>query len=319
MTVSHTQTYAALAAAALVVVGTSYVVTRGSAATGPATGPSSSTPSTGQPPLPTLQTDAANRAAAIREADRVADHLPVLPEATETDRSGVPELAEFGMFLLTPAGHTVTRQRWWTASGTTSATAARWYAAHPPTGFTTEGGATGVGGSGDGRRWADEVTWDGTPHGSTSGTSVEVQTTATADGVGIRLTVLSVWPPARPAASFVQDVSSIDVLSTHEQFRSQGGDRTTQRRSTVSDPARVLRAAIAYDDLPGMTPVFHSCPMPMDSYTDRITFHTAAGDVVATERTRSCGSGVTVHRDGHLVDPQLGDPSRLFAVLGLDH
>ena len=72
----------------------------------------------------------------------------------------------------------------------------------------------------------------------------------------------------------------------------------------------MLRAATAYDDLPGMTPVFHSCPMQPDSYTDRVTFHTATGDVVATDRTQSCGAGMTVHRDGHLVDPQLGRPQQ---------
>ena len=67
-----------------------------------------------------------------------------------------------------------------------------------------------------------------------------------------------------------------------------------------------------------MTPLLHSLPMQVDSYSDRITFHTATGDVVATADTQACGSGAVIHRDGHGLDPQLDDPSSLFAVLGLD-
>ena len=306
---------AAAAAVALVAVGTSYVVTRGSDTGRPSADPTRSPGATGQPPLPALQTDAGNRAAAVREAARVTAALPVLPGAVETDRSGVPELDGFGVSLLTPTGHTITRSRWWTVSGTTSKAAALWYAAHPPPGFSSEGGATGVGGSGDGNRWVDEVTWDGSSGGTTSRTSVEVQTTGKPGGAGIRLTVLTVWPPARPLTSYVQDVSSIDVQSSHVHVGRHG--RTVQRTYTVSDPARVLRAATAYNALAGMTPMIHSCPMQTDSYTDRITFHTATGDVVTVDRSQACGFGMSVRRDGHPVNPPLGDPAALFTVLGL--
>ena len=321
MTVTQTQTYAALAAVALVVVGTSYVVTRGASGPEPTTGSSSAGPSTGQPPLPALQTDAANRAAAVHAAEQVVAQLPTYPGADQTDRSGVLELRGFGLTTLHPPGHTIVRSSWWTVSGASSTTVAHWYAAHPPSGFHTEGGPNGVGGMGDGTTWVDEVYWDqdraeGRP---AVGTSVEVQSTTTETGAGIRITVSSVWSPARPLSSYVQDVSTIDVQSTHEHVGTDGGEQTRHTSYTISDPARVLRAATAYDDLPGMTPVFHSCPMQRDSYTDRVTFHTATGDVVATDRTQSCGAGMTVHRDGHLVDPQLDDLSRLLSVLGLDH
>jgi hypothetical protein len=309
---------AVAAAVALVAGGTAYAVSQGSGTSAPDAGPA--TPSSGGvPPLPPLQTDAGNRAAAVRAAETTAAALPVVPGARETDSAGVPELGDDTLSSLQPPGHTVLRSRFWSVSGVRSKAVVTWYAAHPPAGFHTEGGPAGVGGQGDGTTWIDEVYWDG-PQGdrlAQTGTSVEVQTTATASGVGIRLTVSSLWPPARPVASFVQDVSSIDVRSTHEHYGRS--EHTTHRSFTVTDPAQVLRAAVAFNRLPGMTPVLHSCPMLRDVYTDRIVIHTATGDVTAVNTSSLCGSGMTVARNGTRVPPALGDASRLLQVLGLRH
>jgi len=83
-------------------------------------------------------------------------------------------------------------------------------------GFVRSGGRNAVGGQGDGRMWIYEVddTQPGVDQLTGPGSSVELQTTKTSAGVGVRATVSTVWPPARPVASFVQDVSSIDVRST---------------------------------------------------------------------------------------------------------
>jgi hypothetical protein len=309
---------AAAASVALVAGGTAYVLAGGSDNT-PVAGPDRPGPTTGgqpQPPLPPLQSDARNRALASAAADRVAASLPVYPGAGETDAAGVPELGDNTLSSVHPTGHTVVRSRFWKVSGVRSRAVAEWYAAHPAAGFVSEGG---VGGEGDGHTWIDEVAWDQPQdtNVSQSGTSVEVATTNTAAGVGIRLTVSSAWLPARPVASYVQDVSSVDVRSTHVRYGRHV--HTTHRSFTVRSPTRVLRAAAAYNDLPGLTPILMSCPMIRDQYTDRIVFHTATGDVTAVDRSSACGFGMIVRRDGHLVEPQLGDPLPLLRVLGLHH
>jgi hypothetical protein len=309
----------AAAAVALVAAGSAYVVSLGSGPAGPEAGHPTPTPSTGSPPLPPRQTDAENLAAAVAQAERVAGSLPAYPGAQETDQAGVPQLDNRTLSTVHPPDHTIVRSRFLTVTGVDSKTVARWYAAHPVAGFSTEGGANGVGGeSGDGG-WIDEVYWDDgiSDNVTLAGTSVEVETTNTSAAVGIRLTVSSVWPPARPLASYVQDVSSIDVRSVHRQLGP--GSQTTRRSFTVSDPGEILRAAVAFNALPGMTPVALPCPMPMDFYTDRIVFHTASGDVIASGSNEPCGSGMVVRRDGHRVDPQLRDADRFLHVLGIDH
>lgn len=309
----------AAAAVALVAVGASYAVSQGGGSPAPgAAGPSTPGVLGGNPPLPPLQTDAGNEAAAVRAADQLATGLPVFPDAQETDAADVPALGDDTLSTVHPQGHTIERSRFWTVSGVTSNEVVHWYAGHPPAGFSS-GGSDGVGGQGDGKTWIDEVYWDPAEGDRLppSGTSVEIESTAVASGVGIRLTVSSVWLPARPLASFVQDVTSIDVHSTHDQYGRQ--ERTTHRSFTVSSPAAVLRAAVAFNDLPGMTPIAMPCPMMADQYTDRIVFHTVTGDVTAVSRSNACGFGMIVRRDGHRVDPQLGEADHLLAALGLRH
>lgn len=306
------------ASVALVAVGTTYVVSRGSGSSEPSS-PTTTTAGDHQPPLPPLQTDAGNRALAVAAADRVAAGLPAYPGAQETDSAGVPELSDHALSTVHPGGHTIVRSRYWTVGGVRSRAVAQWYAAHPMDGFHTEGGLNGVGGEGDGSRWINEVYWnDGTSGGpSLAGTSVEIQTTDTSAGVGIRVTVSSVWNPARPLASFVQDVSAIDVRSVHDRYGH--ATRTTHRSFTVKNPDEILRAAVAFNDLPGMTPIALPCPMQLDVYIDHIVFRTATGDVTAVSTSSSCGTGMIVRRDGLRVDPELGDATQFLRVLGLDH
>lgn len=312
----------AAAAVVLVAGGTSYVVSQeGGAGRGPVAGPSTTpTSTTGghQPPLPPLQTDAANQAAAVAEADRVATALAVYPGGRESDQAGVPQLDDHHLSSVHPAGHTVVRSRFWTVSGVTASAVAHWYAAHPPVGFVS-GGRGSVGGQGDGSSWIYEVSFDepGFNQLTGAGTAVELQTTTTPAGVGVRATVSTVWLPARPATSFVQDVSSIDVRSTHHRYGRH--ESTTHRSFTVSATAAVLNAARMFNDLPGLTPLVISCPMMQDQYVDRIAFHTATGEVTAVSRTSACGFGMIVRRNGQRVEPELGGYDGLLTALGVHH
>lgn len=305
---------AAAAAVALVAGGTSYALTRATGPAGPSAGATPSPATTGQPPLPELQTDAENRAAAVAEAERTLEQVPVHPGAKPS--GPIPRLS-YIYSVSGPASHTVTRTAWWTLPGATPQDVVRWYLHHSMHGYVSDGPGSA---SGTGDPTVQFTTYTARDLGgrvSPSRLDVIVESTTTPSGTGVRVSVQALWPPARPATSYVQDVSSIDVRSsrrvigTHPSF--------TQHSYTVSDPARVLRAVTAYNSLLGMTPEIHSCPLQMDTFTDRITFHTARGDVVAVNRTQTCGFGMTVHRDGRRVDPQLGDPARLFAVLGLEH
>ncbi len=137
-------------------------------------------------------------------------------------------------------------------------------------------------------------------------------------GVGVRATVSSVWAPARPRASYVHDVSSIDVRSVHERYGRDTVERSV-RSFTVTDPARVRHAVVVFNSLSGMTPVAVPCAMALDAWVDRLVLHTATGDVSVVDHSSACGSGMAVQRDGRRVGPLLGGADSLFAVLGLRH
>lgn len=303
----------AAAAVAVVAAGTSYAGHGREARGAPSGEP---TGGVHLPALPLLQTDAGNRAAAAAAAEAVLATVDGYPGATDSDP--IRELGDDTLSTATPAGHTEVRSGFWTVSEAGPEAVARWYAAHPPDGFSS-GGADAVGGEGDGTTWISEVYDDqpGTELGG-PGTSVEVETTRVAAGVGVRVTVSSVWAPARPRTSYVQDVRSIAVRSVHERY-GQDTVAPSRRSFTVTDPARVLRAAEVFDRLSGMTPVSVPCPMSLDVWVDRIVFHSATGDVSLVSTTSACGSGIVVRRDGQPAGPRLAGAATLLPTLGLTH
>jgi hypothetical protein len=299
---------AGAAAVAVVVAGTSYAG-RGA--------------HTDDPPPLVLETDAGNRAAAAAAASATLAAVLGYPGAAVSDP--IAALGDGTLSIVTP-GHTEVRSGFWRVSGVGPKTVARWYAAHPPAGFSS-GGPGAVGGERDGKRWISEVDDDqpGTEIGA-KGTYVEVETTKLGAGVGagvgaevgVRVTVSSVWAPARPSASYVAGVSSIDVRTVHEWY-GQDNAPPERRSFTVTDPASVLHAVRVYDGLSGMTAIALRCPMPQDVWVDRIVFHTATGDVTVVSRTSPCAFGMSVHRDGHLVVPPLAGADSLRRALGLKH
>jgi len=316
---SHRGRVLLAAAAAVVVVagGTTYAGSRGSGSTVPDAGPRTPHPTTtpGKPPLPPPKTDAENRAAAARAADDATADLPVFPGAHETDAAGAPGLDGQNVTISGSADYTVTRQRWWTVSGTSADTVAQWYDAHAPAGFQSEG----VGGQGDGRTRVATVDYyrPNAPRLTTTGVSIEMQSIDTPQGVEIRAVVNSVWPPARQAASYVQDVTSIDasIVKTYLDEPS----RNSRRSFTVNAPAQVLKIARVFDSLEGYPTFLHSCPLIPSFTSYRVVFHTATGDVTAHYVTSVCSSGMAVRRDGAVVRPTLSGGARLVAALGPAH
>jgi hypothetical protein len=306
---------AAAAAVVVVAAGTTYLVSRGSGA-GPSAGPTSSpTPAapSGQPALPPLQTDAGNRLRAMALTELTLARVPSYPGSRTT--SALPELS--ALYLADgPTDHTVVRDRWSVAPATLDARAvAQWYADHPARGYVSDGGVGSASGSDTPTVYFAAFQPRG-PHPSTAA-DVLVETTTTSGGVGTRVTTQSVWAPARPLASFVQDVSSIDVQSTHEHHGRH--HHTLQRTSTVSDPARVLGAARVFNALPGQAPYVHSCPAMTDSWTDRIVFHLSTGALTVVSQSSACGVGMSVRRDGRRVAPDLGNAQALLRALGVTH
>jgi hypothetical protein len=270
-----------------------------------------------EPPLPPLRTNAENLVAARRAGDRLVGQVPVYPGARSTSAIAAlhPTYATFSV-----SGHTVTRTRWWTVGQVTSREVAQWYAAHPAPGLASDGGVGST--SRSGGPAVRFVTFSRIGQVETLppvGAHVVVETTQLSSGVGVRVRVESIWPPARPVASYVQDVSSIDVRQTEYQSAGQHLKTVVYRYSEASQPGRILRAARAFNALVGSNPVELNCAMVRTSWTDRITFHTATGDVVAVTKTSNCGSGVTVYRDGYAVGPTLGYATALLKVLDLSH
>lgn len=307
----------AAAAVALVAGGTTYVVSQGSGTVPPRVDPLGPPVAEHIPPLPPRQTDAGNRAEARRAADRLVGQLPVYPGARSSE--AIPALhPTYASFA--ESGHTVTRTRWWTVGGGTSRAVARWYAGHPAPGLVSDGGVDST--TRTGGPTVRYATFSRPGQSETLppvGGHVLVQTTQLTSGVGVRVTVESVWPPPRPRASYVQDVSSIDVRQIHDLSPVHRLRTEVVRRSEITDPGQVLAAERAFDALPGLNQVELNCPLIRSSFADEITFHTATGTVVAVSQSDVCSSGVTVSRDGHRVGPQLGYPSALLRVLGLSH
>jgi hypothetical protein len=305
------------AAVALVAGWSTYALTRGSDRAPETPRPGVTDAAEHQPPLPEVRTNAENRAAAQRAADRLIGRVPIYTGARTSP--AIPALhPTYASFSA--SGHTVTRTRWWTVTGATSRGVARWYAAHPVRGLVSDGHVDST------TRTGGPTVWFATfsPPGQSErmppvGDHVVVETTPLPSGVGVRLTVESVWPPARPVSSYVQDVSSIDVKQTVYRVVGKRLTMFAYTYTAAAEPERVLRAARAFNALVGMNPVELNCPLIRSSYTDRITFHTATGDVVAVSKTDACSSGVTVTRDGHTVDPQLGYATPLLRALHLSH
>jgi hypothetical protein len=267
-----------------------------------------------QPPLPPPQTDALNKAKATAAAVAALAHQPTYAGATASGPIGAfrGQGVSGGM---TP-GYTVTRTGFWRVPGSDAAAIARWYADHPEQGFRSDAGES-LSSSSDGTTTIYEADLsqpgnDGLPP---RGVTIEVDTVRLPVGVGVRVSALSVWQPARPRASYVQDATSIDVRVAHTDYRTS---HTTHRVFTVTDPKRILDAEIAFDGLQGTGPVTVSCPLMLGVYHDTVVFHTPTGDV-----TMTAGGGCVdiggVARDGKTVGPPLAFVSEVLDAVGAPH
>jgi hypothetical protein len=302
----------AAAAVALVAGGTAYVASQGGdAGRAIVHGPG---PTTGRVPPGTrsLTTDAENRAA--------AEHLVNAAMASLQDYPGVravgsiPELRTTSAAIPDVQSFTASRLGYWTVRGSARSVAA-WYATHPPTGFRVQGGAGTVDGEGgSGAPSINDVYLVQPGHDllPPSGVQIVVQTVQLAQGVGIRATATAVWRPARPAESFVDHVTSIDV---HEQVTRYGRNAHRSRHDWTIDSPSDLRAVVTtFNRLPGWPPLVHGCFPIRVVHRYRVAFRTDAGSVIVTG-TISCYDDLAVRRDGRRVGPLLDDGSRLAAAL----
>jgi hypothetical protein len=244
----------------------------------------------------------------VQQASRTIARVAVYPGARRTD--AVPQLEHVITWSTVP-GYTVARTRWWTAAGTTPGAVARWYAAHPTAGFASEDGPGSTSGTGLPLVFFDDFRPPGEQKPSPVGIHIHVQTTATSAGVGIRVTVEVVWPPARPAASYVTDVDSIDVQVTTTRLNPHP---TTSRRSyTITSADQVDAIVQVFNGLKGSPPFVLNCPAIMKTVVYRIVFHSTDGDLVARSDV-GCADTVSVSRDGRTVPPGLGGLAGLEAA-----
>lgn len=302
---------AAAAAVALVVGGTSYLVS-GRDGAGPSAGPLPLGP--GPSYAFPVQSRGVTHAQAVAAAERAIARVPVFADARVSNAGGVPELRGPTM-TSSPPGYTVTRARWWTVSGTTPTEVARWYAGHPARGFVSDSGRRFVSStSGTGLPTIDFVTFHqpGASSETPVGVRMVVETTTTSGGVGVRATVESVWSPPRADPSYARDVTSIDVLLTTRHYGRHV--HSSRHRWTIADPASLARVVTAFNRLYGNPPVMLPCPMMVSQVEYRVVFHSPGGDLVARVST-GCGAGVRVSRDGTVLPPALAAPAPLVKVL----
>jgi hypothetical protein len=318
---------AAAAAVALVAGGTTYTRSMQPDGTHPATSthPSVSPQPVHQPPLPPLLTDAANRAYTRGLVRRLVTRLlaaapPGARRVTATEVTPLRRLTTYSGSFGGP--HAVNASLYWLVPGDAK-TVARWYVANPLRGYRADGAGPGEGPDGGiggsslaNGGWSYDTDFYVPSETSVQGSgSIQVQTTQLGTQTGVRATVFGEWYPARPLASFVQDVTSIDVRIVHQRLVPRG---PTKRRSfTLTNRPLVLRAATAYNALPGTTShTMLGCPMMRTSDVYRVVFHTKTGDVSLTWNTGNCDDGAIVRRDGQRVGPLLGSAHSLVAELG---
>jgi hypothetical protein len=302
----------AAAAVALVAGGTSYAVSQGrDAGPGPSHGPIHPI----GPVPPHLTTDAENEATAQHLVNEALTSLPSYPGSRPTEL--VPELRSTSAIMDIPH-YTASRIGYWTADGSAS-TVAGWYAAHAPAGFRVQGGLGTMNREGgfDTPLIHDVyLVQPGHDLLPPRGVQLVVQTVQLATGVGIRVTAVTIWRPARPAESFVDQVTSIDV---HERISHFGRKHRSSRQTwSIESPDQIRSVVTTFNRLPGWPPNPHGClPIRVD-HRYRVLFHTASGDVTVTGSI-SCYDDLTVLRDGHRVGPYLDHGSELAAVLDAAH
>jgi hypothetical protein len=299
---------AAAAAVALVASGTTYALSRG----GGQGSNETDGPHLGGQNLPMIRTNADNRAQAVREAKRILRAVPDYPGAQPSSAAELPELRQLPTSTGVPH-YTVTTSRWWVAGGTSPRAVARWYAAHPARGFMSEGPPGYSSGTSAPTIYFVEFRRRGPELITPTGASIVVDSTRTAHGVGIRATVEVVWPPARPAASYVSGATSIDVQVTTTHLNP--GPRSSTQHYTITDPRRITAIEDVFNGLQGSPPFVINCPAITNTVVHRVTFHSPSGDLTATGGG-SCGDGLTISRDGHTIEPALAGLNRLVQALG---
>jgi hypothetical protein len=286
-------TLAAIAIAASVVIGTTYVATRDDSArlAGPVT-TQTATASLDEQAIKAAQ-DARNQAEAQALAVSLLDEVPVMPGAKRFDKPPVPQLAEDNMGvggqLFDQRGRT-----WWTAPVSTDAVAS-FFLSHQPDGLERD----------------DQPGWSSDPnntrayfltyHASTTsptvlGPELVIQWEAVEGGVVIRADSWVGWRPTRLASSYLNGSATSATIVTLRNSEETGRQ--------VVDGDALTRLATAYDGLLGTAFGVHGCPAILNRITHRVVFHTATANLSVLE-TGGCDPGLEVRLDGNPLDPIL--------------
>jgi hypothetical protein len=321
---------AAAAAVALVAGGTTYALSMRPDGAGPEAPTHHRVTPTLAPTRPQLSTytDAENRAYTRGLVRRLVTRLLAAapPGARHVTATEVPPLRRLTTYSGSFGGpHAVNASLYWLVPGSAK-TVARWYVAHPLRGYRADGAGPGEGPDGGiggsslaNGGWSYDVDFYVPDGASVQGSAgIQIQATQLGAQTGVRATLFGEWYPARPLSSlvYVREVTSIDVRVVHRRIAPAGS--TTRRSFILTNPARLRRAAIAYNALPGTTPhLYFGCPMMRTSDAYQVVFHTETGEVSLSWDTRSCGYGIAVRRDGQRVGPLIAESPTFLAALGL--
>lgn len=253
-----------------------------------------------------------NSASAQTAAQRILGKLQLPPGATRS--AGDPS----GSKLASPATHPATPNlvdvhSFWRVPGD-HFSVFDWIRQHPPAGSTleTQGGG-GVNGA-ISSQWAGfsflSPTWGGAP----SEMLLLTVTAARGGGTAVRADAQVVWQFERPAAERIP--AGVQSVSVSE--RGLNGHRSG--RWTVTEPARVKRAASILDALPAGQPGPVACPADWGPYVT-LTFASGRGEQVARAVVDGSGClGVNLWIRGHSQPWLQGNASlvkQLSAALGI--
>ncbi|WP_125566482.1 hypothetical protein [Nocardioides baekrokdamisoli] len=285
-----------------------------SAATPAGTPTVQESPSTADSAAPDLRADAARVLAQDQHSEEVAQHeatrlLASMPQPAGSHRvpgSKVPPLVQ-STITLSGLDRSETATGFWLVPATTTHSLADWYTLNPPAGMTSDPHAIGGSMNSD-RSQSDDVFYSGAATSSARDSAAIIEVAPVGAQMGVRITVLSSWRPARPAASYTpSDVAAVRI----EALRDAHKHIVTV---AVTDPAAIAQLRHAYDALSGTHALGHSCPVQLHPTEYQVTFISRTRQVVAT-MSPSCEPVWTVAANGTALEPALRDAAEFSTLV----
>jgi hypothetical protein len=186
----------------------------------------------------------------------------------------------------------VTVNRWWTAPGSVTAADA-YLAAHAPAGLQSSGTSSGT--SPEGSTIGRTFTAADVPFAT--GVDVDIELTAVASGVGVRLDAMAVYLPPRPdIAALIPDPTSVVVKVERTPPAGSGSTGAPTVQRTLGKAAAQWLVAVIASLSPPIPGSVTSCPMELaGTYLDTLSFATTRGLVNVVATVTGCTS-VTIEQ-----------------------